>query len=79
MGPPQQNQETIRMRREKIVAQLESELAAAQAATADSTPPYDNGDIDPSFFEGYWRGRIFGLQQALTLLHGKEQNFEPRS
>ena len=79
MGPPQPNQETIRMRREKIVAQLESELAAAQAATADSTPPYDNGDIDPSFFEGYWRGRIFGLQQTLTLLTGKELDHEQRS
>jgi len=67
------------MRRDKIIAQLESELVAAQVATSDSTPPYDNGDVDPSFFEGYWRGRIFGLQQALTLLHGKEQNFEPRS
>ncbi len=67
------------MRRDKIVAQLESELVTAQAATADTTPPYDNGDVDPSFFEGYWRGRIFGLQQALTLLTGKELDHERRS
>ena len=72
------------MKRDRIITQLQSELAAAQAATADSThlrwaPPYDNGDVDPSFFEGYWRGRIFGLQQALTLLTGKELDHEQRS
>ena len=59
------------MKRKKVIAQLESEMAAAQAAIADGK----SGDQDvhsPYFYDGYWVGRLFGLQQALTLLTGKE-------
>lgn len=60
------------MKRDKIIIQLQSELAQASASIADGDPAYDNTDSSPDFFDGYWRGRIFGLHQALTLLTGKE-------
>lgn len=59
------------MKRAKIIAQLESELATASAATADSGAGYQDVN-DPAFYDGYWTGRQFGLQQVLTLLTGKE-------
>ena len=59
------------MKRAKIITQLESEMAAATAAIADGESDYSGID-DPAFYDGYWRGRQFGLQQVLTLLTGKE-------
>ena len=55
------------MKRKKIIAQLESELAAAEAAIDDNEGGYANRN-EPAFFDGYWYGRRFGLEQALTLL-----------
>ena len=63
------------MKRAKIIAQLESEMVAVSAAIADGKSDYI--DIaDPAFYDGYWVGRLFGLQQSLTLLKGKELNHE---
>lgn len=59
------------MKRDKIIAQLESELVSSKAALADTNVLYTEGE-HPSFYDGYWTGRIFGLRQSLTLLHGKE-------
>lgn len=61
------------MKREKIIAQLRSEYVQALVAIGDGKLEY-NTEYSPDFFDGYWRGRIFGLQQALTLLTGKELN-----
>ena len=71
MGPRRTNQGPIPMRRDKIIAQLESELVQAKAALADTEVVYTDGE-HPAFYDGYWVGRIFGLRQTLTLLHGKE-------
>ena len=57
------------MKRHRIILQLESELVQASAASADG--PYDANE-DPVFYDGYWRGRIFGLQSALSCLREKE-------
>jgi hypothetical protein len=62
------------MKRDKIIAQLQSELVQATAAIADGAYYYSELQ-GPEFFDGYWRGRIFGLQQALTLLTGKELDY----
>mgnify|MGYP003687672897 CR=1 FL=1 len=59
------------MRRDKIIAQLESEMATAQASLADGKSDYQDVH-SPYFYDGYWVGRLFGLRQALTLLTGKE-------
>lgn len=59
------------MRRGKIIAQLESELCTSKVALGDCKIPYEANE-HPDFYEGYWKGRLFGLQQALTLLYGKE-------
>jgi hypothetical protein len=59
------------MKRDKIIAQLESELVASYASLADADVAYSDGER-PAFYDGYWTGRIFGLRQSLTLLHGKE-------
>ena len=53
--------------RHRVILQLESELGQARAATADGPPDYDANE-DPAFYEGYWRGRIFGLESALSHL-----------
>lgn len=58
------------MKRHRIILQLESELVQASAASADGPPPYDANE-DPAFYDGYWRGRIFGLQSALSCLREK--------
>ncbi len=63
------------MKREKIVAQLLSELATANAANADETRGFTECE-HPGFYAGYWQGRRFGLVQALTLLTGKEVDSE---
>lgn len=64
------------MRRDKIIAQLESERVTAEAALADAADT-DYSDIqNPAFYDGYWVGREFGLRQALTLLTGKELDHE---
>jgi len=63
------------MKRSKIIQQLESELATANRALGDSPSPnvLDYTTVqDPAFYDGYWVGRQFGLQQVLTLLTGKE-------
>jgi hypothetical protein len=56
--------------RHRVIKQLESELVQAAASVADGVPGYDS-DEDPAFFDGYWRGRIFGLEQALAFLTEK--------
>jgi hypothetical protein len=58
------------MKRSKIIAQLESELAVAAKALADTKVEYTDAN-DPAL-HGYWVGRHFGLKQTLTLLKGKE-------
>jgi hypothetical protein len=58
------------MKRDKIVAQLLSELATANAASADETKGFTACE-HPGFYSGYWEGRRFGLIQAITLLTGK--------
>ena len=58
------------MPRHRVILQLESELTQASAAAADGVPPYDANE-DPAFYDGYWRGRIFGLQSALAYLTEK--------
>tara|TARA_R110001606_G_scaffold118964_1_gene249787 strand:- start:1089 stop:1268 length:180 start_codon:yes stop_codon:yes gene_type:complete len=58
------------MKRHRVILQLESELVQASAASADRPPPYDANE-DPAFYEGYWTGRIFGLQSALSCLKEK--------
>jgi hypothetical protein len=61
------------MRRDKIIAQLESELVAAKAALADK-PVCCFETVEE--VNGYWTGRLFGLRQTLTLLKGKELDDE---
>ena len=56
--------------RHRIIKQLESELVQATASVADGKLEYDE-EQSPDFFDGYWRGRIFGLQQALAFLTEK--------
>jgi hypothetical protein len=56
--------------RHRIVKQLESELAQAKASTADGPKHYDQNE-HPTFFDGYWRGRIFGIENALAYLTEK--------
>tara|TARA_R110002073_G_scaffold88173_4_gene209276 strand:+ start:2851 stop:3048 length:198 start_codon:yes stop_codon:yes gene_type:complete len=62
------------MKRDKIIAQLESQLATANAAMSDSGfYAHDYSGIDdPAFYDGYWIGARFHLREALTLLYGKE-------
>jgi len=57
------------VKRSKIVAQLQSELVAAGNAAADraSDGQYTEGET-PEFFDGYWAGRILGLNWAIRLL-----------
>ena len=64
------------MRRAKIIQQLESEMAAAEAALADAADNDYSNIQNPAFYDGYWVGREFGLRQALTLLTGKELDHE---
>ena len=56
--------------RNRVVKQLESELVQARKSVADGAPEYSPNE-DPAFFDGYWRGRIFGLEQALAFLTEK--------
>jgi hypothetical protein len=62
------------VKRDKIIMQLASELAATEAALGDhatyilGNPIFDNADT----VHGYWVGRKEGLRQALTLLMGTE-------
>ena len=59
------------MRREKIIAQLESQRASIRAALKDESVDYTDVD-DPAFFHGYWVGALYHNTEALTLLKGKE-------
>ena len=61
------------MKRDKIIAQLESELVAVKAALADK-PVCCFETVEE--VNGYWTGRQFGLRQTLTLLKGKELDDE---
>ena len=61
------------MKREKVIAQLESELVAVKAALADE--PVCCFETAEEVI-GYWTGRLFGLRQTLTLLKGKELDHE---
>lgn len=61
------------MKRDKIIAQLESELVAVKAALADK-PVCCFETVEE--VNGYWTGRLFGLRQTLTLLKGEELDDE---
>lgn len=61
------------MTRDKVIAQLLSELATANAASADEKIGFSANE-HPGFYAGYWEGRRFGLIQAITLLTGKEMD-----
>jgi hypothetical protein len=60
------------VKRHRVILQLESELAQAEAASADNAVPelFDN----PQFVDGYWHGRVIGLVGALAYL--KERTTE---
>ena len=61
------------MKREKVIAQLESELVAVKAALADK-PVCCFETVEE--VNGYWTGRLFTLRQTLTLLKGEELDDE---
>ena len=61
------------MKRHRIILQLESELAQAEAASADRETSPSIFD-DTQFVDGYWHGRKIGLAAALAFLNdGGEQ------
>ena len=61
------------MKREKIIAQLQSELVAVKAALADKPVCcFETAEE----VNAYWTGRLFGLRQTLTLLKGEELDHE---
>jgi hypothetical protein len=59
------------MKRDKIIAQLESHRASIKASMSDGDTAYTD-DEHPAFYDGYWRGALFHNTEALTLLTGEE-------